>query len=318
MLLLTVIYDENVKDLCEDIGEIKSIFEIKNIKLGISENIENKNHFVKIFCNDQSLNDKIDDIKASFNLYFAKVIYNLAIKEFCEGKVDEFLNDRYFFLKEKDVVLIKFFLEEFLIYDNLEMSSEIAFCINKKNSIIKKILKCIEENEEININGFLRFRTKEFQNELGEIADKIIEKYIRDKEYMEFIKLLRFFVETQEICYDELNLIIDNKNNYKLKNKNGDDVIGDLLKDIEGSNYSGVVNMEDIIISGLITHVPKRIVIHCAENCYNKEFIDTIKDVFLERAHFCDGCSFCKEYIKDSKEILKYNTSVDKQNHFLN
>ncbi|MEG2353805.1 MAG: putative sporulation protein YtxC [Clostridium sp.] len=317
MLLLTVIYDETVKDLCEDIGEIKSIFELKNIKLGISETINNKNHFVKIFCKDNVLKEQYDDIKLAFDLYLANVLYKLAIKEFCINKINKFLNEKYYFLNEKDITLIKFFLEEFLIYDNLEISSEVVFCINRKNNIIKKVLSCIEDVDELNINGFLRFRTKEFLEELGEISDKIMEKYIRDREYIEFIKMLRLFVDSQEPSYEEINLIIDNRGNYILKNKNGQDLIPELLRDIEQSQYSGMVNMEDIIISGLVTHVPKRVVIHCAENCYNKEFIDTIKDVFLERAHFCDECSFCKEYIM-SNNNFQIKDDFEAKNHLLN
>ena len=37
------------------------------------------------------------------------------------------------------------------------------YCINKINSIIEKIKDCIEENEEININGFITFRMRELK-----------------------------------------------------------------------------------------------------------------------------------------------------------
>ena len=47
-------------------------------------------------------------------------------------------------------------------------------------------------------------------------------------------------------------------------------------------------NIEDIIISGLITNAPKKIVIHEKKYCTNKEFIDTIINVFGDRVKFED------------------------------
>ncbi|HAG43520.1 MAG TPA: putative sporulation protein YtxC, partial [Clostridium sp.] len=55
------------------------------------------------------------------------------------------------------------------------------------------------------------------------------------------------------------------------------------------------VSSEDLIISGLITSAPKKIVIHCVENSRNKELIETIKNVFVERVEFCNDCAKCTQ-----------------------
>ena len=49
------------------------------------------------------------------------------------------------------------------------------YCIGKINSIIEKIKTCLEENEEINIKGFITFRMKELTEDIEDIVDKVVE-----------------------------------------------------------------------------------------------------------------------------------------------
>ena len=59
--------------------------------------------------------------------------------------------------------------------------------------------------------------------------------------------------------------------------------------------------MEDILISGLITSAPKNINIYGKENCTNKEFLDTIENVFGDKVVFCE----CGSDYKSKKIIAK-------------
>ena len=65
--------------------------------------------------------------------------------------------------------------------------------------------------------------------------------------------------------------------NYKTIYIDPDD---EFLKELAGCKIGVDANMEDIIISGLITNSPEHIIIHSKEKCLNKEFIDTIVKVF--------------------------------------
>lgn len=136
---------------------------------------------------------------------------------------------------------------------------------------------------------------KDLKNYLQNIVDKVVEEYLIEKEYNEFIKLLKYFVEIQESKIEEVNIIISESGEYIVKDKEGNDIIEQLFSEFSGGNFTGVVNMEDMLISGLITYCPNKIVIHCASNCLNKEFINTIKNVFLNRVVFCDNCKTCSK-----------------------
>ena len=103
-----------------------------------------------------------------------------------------------------------------------------VYCINRKNIIMDKITRCIEENNEINISGFLTFRIKELKEDLECIVDKVVEEYMVEKEYNEFIKLLKYFVEIQESKIDEINIIIEKNGDYYLRDEEGNDLAGNM------------------------------------------------------------------------------------------
>lgn len=294
MLLLTVVYDDE-RDLISEISQIKNYFKLKNIVIGISESITNNTHFVKIFCGDEDFNKKTVN---TFNLYMANVIYKIVISEFYNKEMYNFLSDTYFFLKHDELKEVGQLALQALKGEGAIIDDSSVYCINRKNKMIDKIVQCIEENNEININGFITFRMKELREDLESIVDKVVERYMVEKEYSEFIKLLKYFVEVQDSKIDEVNIVIDKEGNYEVKDSSGKDMLNDFLSDLSESRISSNTNMDDIIISGLITNSPGVIKIHCVDNCGNKELIETIKNVFGERVHFCNDCEICTK-VKD-------------------
>lgn len=292
MLISTIVYDNSLKDFTEDIAAIKNYFDVKDVKLGIKEEIINNKCFINIYCSDY-IKDEIY-IKNNFHIYLSMALYDFIVDEFCEKDLEDEITERYFFLRNTEIKFVINKIRRILKSEKICIKDEDIYYINIKNNIIKNISICIEENNEFNINGFLNFRSKGIKEELMSIADSVIENYISEKEYKEFVKLLKYFVDIQESKIDEINIIVTDTGEYILKNKKGEDVLKEFLKDLEEVKFSGTIGMEDIIISGLITNVPKRIVIHCREHCECMEFINTIKDVFMERVAFCTGCEFCK------------------------
>lgn len=291
MLLLTVVY-EGEGDLINEISQIKNYFKSKNVIIGISESIAGSTHFVKIFCSDDDYCKKIVN---TFNLYMANVIYKIVISEFYNKEMFNFIADTYFFLKNEELKEVGDLSMKALKGEGAITDESNVYCLNRKNSMIDKIVQCIEDNNEININGFITFRMKELREDLESIVDKVVERYMVEKEYSEFIKLLKYFVEVQESKIDEVNLVIEQGGNYTIRDSNGKDIMSEFLCDLSESRISGNTNIDDIIISGLITNSPRKVKLHCIENCNNKELIETIKNVFTDRVEICDNCKMCKK-----------------------
>ncbi|WMJ81106.1 putative sporulation protein YtxC [Clostridium sp. MB40-C1] len=290
MLLHTIVYKDNEDRIIDELNKVIEFFEAKDVSLGRAEYINNGIHFIKIFCDDSDFNEKLVN---KFSFYLANILYKIVVEEYCCEEIQNFLNETYFFLKYDDMKEIANTSYRILNDEDRELDEDKIYCLNKKNDIIEKIQECIKENNEINIEGFITFRMKKLTEDLESIVNKVAEKHMVEKEYDEFIKLLKYFVEVQESKIEEVNIIIKENGEYIITDKKNKDIMKEMLTDIMDSKYTENVSTEDLIISGLITYSPKNIVIHHVDNCTNKEIIDTIRKVFEDRVKFCDECSKC-------------------------
>lgn len=299
MLLLTLVYNSSMECIMDEIKDIKKCFENKKVILGISECIIEDTHFIKFFCSDDNLSPS--SIK-TFNLHIANMLYKAVIIEFCKKGLNSFLAETYFFLGCDEIKQIKPKIKEALISEVSITGPSMIYYLNRKNNVIDKITNCIEENNEINVSGFLTFRTKELKVDLECIVDKVVEEYMVEKEYDEFIKLLRYFVEVQESKIDEVNIIIQKNGDYYLRDIEGNDLMGNMIMELPGVKLDSKENQEELIISTMISSAPKKIIIHCVEHCINKELLQTISKVFVNRVFYCDNCISC-EKMKKKKDV---------------
>ncbi|WBW99403.1 putative sporulation protein YtxC [Oceanirhabdus sp. W0125-5] len=305
MLIYSVVYNKKNDDIIEELKDIKKLLEMKGINLGYSECVEEDNHFIKIYCCNE---EEVERGKKLFNIYLSNYLSKIITKEYIERELNKLIKEMYFFLKGNDTQYVKKEMQRILIKEENINDEDFIYFMNIKNVINEKIIRCLSEYDQMNIKGFLTFRLKDLKQDFELIVDKIVERYMVKKEYEEFIKLLRYFVEIQECKLDEVNIIVNERGEYGILDKGGRDILSRFLQDVNNYKISGSVSIDDVIISGLITNVPKRVIIHGADNCKNEELIDTIKNVFLDRVAFCDGCSLCVEDLERYKEeeLRKY------------
>lgn len=289
MVVQELAYSGNL-DFVEELQDLKALLKKKNIIIGIVENLDGRTHIVKVMCDDEGYNEKTCN---RINLYISNILYNVVIQKYKEKEMFQFLTDTYFFLKQEEILEVEEEIMNVLLCGETPKDSIFIYCSNKVNNIIDKIKDCIEENKKININGFITFRMRELREDIEEIIDKVVEKYMIEKEYKEFIRLLKYFVDIQESKIEEVNLIVQPLGGYIVTDGYGEDIFSLFLKDLSECKFGVDSNVEDIIISGLITNAPNHIIIHKKEESTNKEFIDTIVSVFGGRVTLCNGCELC-------------------------
>lgn len=302
MLILKLAYDDDLS-FSKDLQELRERLKKKDILIGLVESIEGKTHIIKIICEENCYNEKIKEI---INMYVSNILYRIVIENYRKKEMFEFLTDNYFFLKQNEILEIENEIMKVLKCEDLNDKEGSVYCLNRINSIINKIQECISENQEINVDGFLTFRMRKLRKEIEEVIEKVIEMYMVEKEYNEFVKLLKYFVNIQECKIEEVNIIINEDNKYKVEDKEGRDLYKDFLKELTGDEKDLEVNIEDILISGLITSSPENIVIHGKENCNNKEFLKTIENVFGNKVRYCDKIDECIEIKNMSKNVDIY------------
>src|SRR5699024_9866942 len=119
----------------------------------------------------------------------------------------------------------------------------------------------MEENNELIINGFTRFRLKYYIEDLEEAIDAGAEDYLMEREYNEFIGLLQYFVDVQEPKIETLHILIDHEHNYLLLNNNYQHIQNNYLEELASEFLDGEIKYEDLLISSLITIAPTKIYI---------------------------------------------------------
>lgn len=157
---------------------------------------------------------------------------------------------------------------------------------NEKESFIKDILfnrvyEYLVNDDYMNINGFVNFRLRDLMDYIIEIRDRGLEEYLLEKDYNEFIGLLKYFVQIQEEKVDLLKIYIEENGTFKLFDKYDRPLENNYTKDIMNLALKENMNYEDFLISTLITICPKEILIYDnLENNISKEIIETIKAIF--------------------------------------
>ena len=297
MLILKLAYNEELT-FGHDLQKLRESLKKREILIGLVESIEGKTHIIKIICDKNSYSEEIKDI---INLYVSNILYKIVIENYRQKEMFEFLIDNYFFLKQNEILEVEEKIINVLSLNEKVDDEKSIYCLNIVNSIIEKIRECISEKQEINIDGFITFRMRKLREDIEKIIDKVVEKYMVDKEYEEFVKLLKYFVDIQECKIDEIKIYIDERDNYIVKDGFGKDLYKDFLVQLAGNASDLNINIEDILISGLITSSPRKITIYGTNNCTNKEFINTINSVFGDKVKSYEQCL----EINDKKILTK-------------
>lgn len=163
----------------------------------------------------------------------------------------------------------------------------------RRSKIVKSIFNYLETENLIILDGFVNFRLDDYVKELCILVDKAVEAYITQKEYNEFIKLLRYFVEIQESKINVIHVVAVKNGNYILMDENKSKISYEDVDEFRQELTNKELNYDDILISNLITIAPKKIILHKIDEFANKEIIQTIQNVFYDRTEICQNCDIC-------------------------
>ena len=143
------------------------------------------------------------------------------------------------------------------------------------------------------VEGFVRFRLREYYSVLETVVDDAAQEFLIEREYEEFIGLLKYFVEISESKLPILH-IVPADCGYTFLDHNKRDITNECLSDfllpIEGVCGPFVIaedniNYDDMLISTLIMLAPARILWHAAEE--STEIATTVKKIFEDRLELC-------------------------------
>ncbi len=245
-------------------------------------------------------NYSYNDIVYVSKHYIANAISNIII-DFWEMKIlRKIVDSNYYYFSPQERERILAFAGKTLGAEENYKGEGCIYRLSRKARVLQKILDYLDCNSKIIIDGFVRFRMRDYIAELEDAVDRAVEEYLMEREYNEFIKLLRYFVEIQEPKVDTVNILKNVDGSYKLLDGQGHTINSELLDDLGGEVSDSSINYDDLLISSLITLAPSRIVFHSVTAVPGNEILDTIKKVFHQKVAICHGCDMC--YMKKPLE----------------
>ena len=156
-----------------------------------------------------------------------------------------------------------------------------------------KVLDYLSQNNCINIDGFINFRLQDYIEDLNKVIEQAVDELLLEKEYQEFIMLLKYFVDIQEPRLEKVHVLLLPSGSFQLFDDQNKFINNECLEGCMVEMIDNEINYEDLLISALITIAPREIVVHIPERAKVYNIIKTLQGVFGERLVICNGCTRC-------------------------
>jgi len=270
--------------------------------------IKTKNENINKYLLESFQNLDLD----SFYLSHSKFkLYKNVILHYTGGDVANFLKQASDILADSIInfyetkLLKSIIASNYFYFTDIEQHKILTLCIEHlttkslEHVIAKKIAislaseEYFEDNKSLILDGFVRFRVKDYIKLLDSIVDLSVNKFVIDREYSEFIDLLKVYINSKEYGSDIVHLIYKNQESVLLDEfKNVIELDSETLNNKYLSDISFSSN--DFALNSLLTLLPKVIYIHVVD--VEDEFINTLKLIFDNRVFICSDCNICKMY----------------------
>ncbi len=229
----------------------------------------------------------------NFDNIISSIVSDLIIDFYEEKLIKRIINVNYFYFETNEKNIIYNNCKSFLY----EQSEEIY------ESLFINIKKYMKDNKRIYIDGIVNFRINDYIKKIDNIVDLGVNQYIIEKEYKEFISLLKIYVNSSSNKSDIIHLVYLNGESILLdKDKN----IIKLNNNINTVQYLSDISFSsnDIALNTLLSILPSKIEIHIIDK--DDEFINTLKLIFEDRVRICTDCNICRTYKKiNDLKIIK-------------
>lgn len=219
------------------------------------------------------------DVKL-FYTKLAHILSCLVIDIFEESILKRMVITNYFYFDSFEINKV---LD--ICFENLTIDEEFSISL-RQNLLFEKFYNYICNNKSIVITGFVNFRLSEYKELLERVVDISVNEYIIEREYIEFISLLKLYINSRVFSTKAVHLICDGNEcilldeNMNLINIDKSSLDVKYLSDISFSN-------NDYVLNTLLDILPSKIFLHISPKSENLEFIHTLKLIFDDRIEIC-------------------------------
>lgn len=276
-----------MKSFCIKCNNLEIInYLLNNVKNTNFDNIYISQNKFKLY-NNVIFHYTGDDICSFYNI-LSDIITDSVIFFYEPSLLKKIINLNYFYfdsLEKNNILKIAF--------DLISTDNNNDFCTRKEQLYIST-LKYVDENKSMILDGFVNFRLKEYIKSLDYCIDLAVNKFLIEREYLEFIDLLRLYINSQESKESILHLIYSKNNTLLINNQKN---IISIDNNIFNAKYLSDITFceNDYILNSLLTLLPEKLFIHIIDKPID-DFINTLKMIFVNRVIICNDCPICRAY----------------------
>ena len=220
----------------------------------------------------------------------SSILSLLVIDELEETFINKIILEHYFYFdcnERKDILNLCFDI----------MSNDFSDIFDKKFKLLYNVFyNFLLDNKSLYLQGFTNFRLKSYFKVLDDIVAEAVNCFVVEKEYLEFVSLLKLYINSQDSSCNLVHLIYTSNEeesilldeNKEIINISHDNLNAKYLSDISFSS-------NDYTLNTLLTLLPKEIYIHLIDD-YIDDFINTLITIFENRVHLCTDCNICNLY----------------------
>lgn len=229
--------------------------------------------------------------KNKFYKEFSNILSNYIV-HYCEKNfVQQQLTFDFFYFSHQEKKLIQ---ESTIKSLNLESNVERKF-----NILQDSIIKYFTNNTSCNLDGFINFRLYNYKSFINLVLETVINDYVLQKEYSEYVNLLQEYIKMQIPQSESVHLV------YSTEKK----VLLDDSKNVIANTSNPQIYLSDIsfssndfILNSLLSLLPKKLYIHL--NSEEDNFIKFIKLIFKDKFIICEDSQTYNHYLSEIKREL--------------
>lgn len=218
----------------------------------------------------------------------ATILSYLVIDNFEADMIKNILISNYFYFDDFEILKILNICEENLCDEEYSL-------VNRQLALFDAFYDYISTHHSIILTGFINFRLYHYREILENLVDFSVNQFIIEKEYFEFISMLKLYINAQPTLIEKVHVVCVDYDMILLDENL--DVI-DIDKNSLNAKYLSDVSFSnnDYILNTLLTLLPKHIYLHTVSASANFDFINTLKLIFENRITVCNDCSICHLY----------------------
>ena len=169
-----------------------------------------------------------------------------------------------------------------IIINTMNVANSFKEC---NDTVSERIYDYLSENKEINLDGFMNFRLRDFLNDFDNLLCFYQKSYEVEAEYFDFICTLKeCFAESEHAPYGQSEVhIVSNGGVSYILNSDGVDITEKSIKEYTYSADDEEISRDDKIVSTLISMSPKVLHLHTNKFTGTPVLFDTLKALFACR-----------------------------------